>query len=110
MLSKQEGLDQKQLAFITDRDKTSLTRLLATLERKKWIYRKKSLSDRRVKEVYITAEGSAILETALPLLFDFFEEMEAGISAEDILKTISVLERIQSNVTKMEEQTKSNEI
>jgi len=39
ILSMEDGIPQNDLAFITDRDKTSLTRLISTMERKKLLKR-----------------------------------------------------------------------
>ena len=54
ILSMEDGIPQNDLAFITDRDKTSLTRLISTMERKGLLKRKTCETDKRVNNVFIT--------------------------------------------------------
>jgi DNA-binding MarR family transcriptional regulator len=53
-LSFKDGLNQNELAFLTLRNKSSLTRLLSKMERKKYIKREQDVLDKRIKKAYIT--------------------------------------------------------
>ena len=63
-LHDQDGLNQNELAFLTLRNKSSLTRLLSKMEAKKYITRKQSVDDKRINRVYITSFGKEIFEDA----------------------------------------------
>ncbi|WP_109829590.1 MarR family winged helix-turn-helix transcriptional regulator [Reichenbachiella versicolor] len=97
-LAIKDGLAQHNLAFITDRDKASLTRLISTMERKELVHRKPSRSDKRVNHVFITEKGIDILRVGMPVIIEVISQFQQGISPEDIQTTIKVLEQIRNNV------------
>ena len=96
----EDGISQNKLAIFADRDKSSLTRMINTLERKKYVRREASQSDKRVKAVFITDEGRKIMGQAAPLLNRFAMQVEKGLSQEEINYTIELMKRIQENVKK----------
>lgn len=99
-LSEKDGQIQNELAFITNRSKTSLTRLINTMEKKELVYRVISKEDKRINHIYLSDLGKEVFSNSLPVLKDLITELQDGISAEDIERTKRVLNRIQSNITK----------
>ena len=97
-LAVRDGLAQHNLAFITDRDKASLTRLISTMERKALVVRKASRSDKRVNHVFITAKGLETLRLAMPVVLEAIASAQHGICLDDLVTTISVLEKIRQNI------------
>ena len=91
-------LPQNDLAFLTDRNKASLTRLLATMERKNLIARITSSSDRRVNLVHITKKGEQTLRDLAPLFLEIISQMQQGISEEEQKVVIAVMKQIQTNI------------
>jgi DNA-binding MarR family transcriptional regulator len=59
-LSANDGTIQNELAFITDRDKTFLTRLITTMEKKELVRRVSSIIDKRQNIIYITEKGKKL--------------------------------------------------
>lgn len=98
-LHDNDGLNQNELAFLTLRDKSSLTRMLTKMERKKYIRREQSIQDKRINNVYITATGEALFLKARPIIQHIISIMEDGISEEQKQQAISTLQKIQSNLT-----------
>ncbi|XLS28633.1 MarR family winged helix-turn-helix transcriptional regulator [Flavobacteriaceae bacterium M23B6Z8] len=92
---------QQNLAFITDRDKTSLTRLINTVERKNLVQRIPSKQDRRVNNIRITPEGVEVFMKALPIIQQLVKEMEEGIDPVALNKTINTLKRVRYNLEKL---------
>ena len=91
-------LPQNDLAFLTDRDKTSLTRLLSTMEKKNLVARITSLEDKRVNMVHLTKHGEKVLNETEPILLEVIMQMQKGISVGDQKVVISVMNRIQENI------------
>lgn len=91
-------LPQNDLAFLTDRDKTSLTRLLSTMEKKNLLARITSPEDKRVNLVHLTKHGEKILNETTPILLEVIMQMQEGISVEDQKVVIGVMKRIQDNI------------
>lgn len=98
VLSKQNGQPQHSLAFLTNRDKTSLARLLATMERKGLVERKPDTKDLRSKLVFITPAGHHALDTALPVLNRVIKTIQTGITSQEMATTLKVLKQILVNV------------
>jgi len=99
-LHDKDGQIQNDLAFITNRSKTSLTRLIHTMEKKKLVYRVTSKADKRINHVHLSELGKSIFEKSLPTLSKIINELQHGISEEDIKKTIKILNHIQGNICK----------
>ena len=91
-------LAQNDLAYFTDRDKTSLTRLLGTMEKKNLVARITSPEDKRVNLVHLTKHGEKILNEISPILLEVIMQMQEGISEEDQKVVINVMKRIQGNI------------
>ena len=102
-LHQQDGQLQKELAFLTGRDKTSLGRLLGTMERKGFITRISASDDKRAKQVFITKSGREAYLNGFPLVKSTIEEAQHGIPQEKLDMAIEVLQHIQKNINQMDE-------
>ena len=97
-LYKYDGLAQNQLAFFTERDKTSLTRLINTMERKNLVIRKAAEKDKRVKLVYMTEIGKATFKKAFPIMQNIIQNLQKGLKQQEIDNTIYILQKLQNNL------------
>lgn len=88
---------QSELCVITERDKSSLTRLIQSLERKNLVVRTAHEKDKRQQLVSLTEEGHLLLNKAMPIMFSAFEIMEAGINKEELEVTKRVLKQLLAN-------------
>lgn len=100
-LHERNGQIQNDLAFITDRSKTSLTRLIGTMEKKGLVYRVGCETDRRVNRVYYTEKGKAIFAQAEPVFLEVIEQLTENLSKEQVELTIDTLEQIIKNAEKI---------
>ena len=101
-------LPQNNLAFVTDRDKTSLTRLLSTMEKKNLVARITSTEDKRVNVVHLTKNGEKVLNETAPTLLEVIMHMQEGIDEDDQKTVISVMQKIQENINKHIDSCSSN--
>ena len=97
-LIENDGQPQNNLAFITDRDKTSLTRLINTMERKNLVLRIPDISDKRINNVFISDKGKAVLESSIPLMHELVERLQGGLSKGELEQTIKILRRVRYNL------------
>jgi DNA-binding MarR family transcriptional regulator len=105
----QDGpLPQNDLAFLTDRDKTSLTRLLSGMEKKNLVARIPSTEDKRVNLVHLTKNGEKVLNETSPTLLDIIRELEDGISEAEKDCVIKVMKQIRENIGKQIDSCNSN--
>ncbi len=103
-LVEEGGREQKHLALITERDKTSLTRLISTLEKKGLVRREVSVTDKRVNHLFITNPGKETYLSTLPLITQSIQELQSGIDKEDLDRAIATINRVSNNIKKLTSQ------
>ena len=101
-------LPQNDLAFLTDRDKASLTRLLKTMEKKNLVARITSPEDKRVNMVHLTKHGEKTLSDITPLFLEIIMQMQEGISEDEQKVVIGVMKQIQENIENNSDSCSSN--
>lgn len=102
-LKVNDGQPQNDLAFITHRDKTSMTRLVNTMENKDLVVRKTDENDKRVNRIFLTDHGKKVIEKVEPIMFDLIPKVQENLSEKEIETLIMTLKKIK---LKMEEITK----
>lgn len=98
-LYEQDGLNQNELAEQTYRDKSSLTRLLTTMERKGYIRRERGEEDKRVNYVYLTKAGDIMWKKTKPVAQEVVQRMRADLNPEEVQQLIAILKKIQGSLT-----------
>ncbi|WP_111707822.1 MarR family winged helix-turn-helix transcriptional regulator [Lutibacter citreus] len=101
ILSDDDGKAQHDLAFITECDKTSLSRLISNMEKSNFIKRIPAKEDKRIKYVYLTSTGKNVFTTALPIIEEAIHSFQKGISKEELQISIRTIKKIQSNLSKV---------
>lgn len=97
-LSKQNKISQKLLAEISDKDQSTLTRILDIMERKNFIERHSSKEDRRSFVIHITQDGINICKKVTPFLEEIFGDILCDISYEELKIYRKVLLQINKNI------------
>ena len=102
IVNGQDGICQNELAFITERDKTSLARLISTLESKGMVERRVANDDRRKKTLSITSIGVRALDEAWPHIKILEDEISNNITVNEFENLINVLDKVQDNILRLE--------
>lgn len=74
------GIDQATVAEQIAYDRATIGGVIDRLEKKGWITRSVSRTDRRAREVSLSDEGAAMLAAALPIARALQTEILAGLS------------------------------
>ncbi len=98
ILQEKDGCPQNDLALVTERHKASLTRLLATMEKKNLVAKIPDKSDKRVNRVYVTKTGQKYFQSTIPIMLETMNEIQEGLDKEEIRITIGALQKIQNNI------------
>ena len=96
-LQDKDGLSQNTLAFLTLRDKSSLTRLLSKMEKKEYIIRTQNKEDKRINHVYLTELGKQVFNQAKPVIKKMIFTMEQNITIAEKQQIIEILKKLQQN-------------
>lgn len=105
-LAEQESINQKILSIKTEKDPTSLLRILDILERKGFIERRQFQGDRRASSLFITAEGKKLRDEVAPYIEAHFKKITADISKQNIEIYEQVLKKIDHNLDKLMDEQK----
>jgi DNA-binding MarR family transcriptional regulator len=95
---KNEGITQNELAFFANRNKSSLTRMIAILERKGYVIKHHCKNDKRKFKLKISDLGLEVIEEATPYFSEFVNRLENDISKEEKKLIQNILEKIQNNI------------
>lgn len=98
-LTERDGLPVSDLAEFTVTDQTTLSRMIARMERRGLVKRRPRPGDNRYVEVYITAGGRALFAEILPIALDLRDRATAGIKAREMERLLITLNRILDNLT-----------
>ena len=85
------GISQAGLNGLTRKDKTTVARLLAAMEKKDLIQREVNPDDRRARYVSLGKNGLCLVEQLLPLVYQFRKQTTQGISEEDLAVTMRTM-------------------
>lgn len=96
-LHDNNGLSQNELAILTLRNKSSLTRLLTKMEKKNYIFRKQFKEDKRINHVFLTETGREVFKKTKPIIKEMIDTTQQNISKAEKAQFINTLKKIQQN-------------
>ncbi|MBT9384397.1 MarR family transcriptional regulator [Pseudooceanicola sp. CBS1P-1] len=82
-LSRNEGIDQAQLAALIAYDRATIGGVVERLERKALLRREVSPRDRRARVLTLTPEGRALIERFLPVVAGLQDEILSELTPEE---------------------------
>ncbi len=91
-------LTQQAIAFIIQKDKTSVTQFIDNLEKKGLVTRSVSKDDRRVNNIVVTEQGMAMKDSTKKLAIETMEKALEGIPEQDVLTFVDVLKKVCANI------------
>jgi DNA-binding MarR family transcriptional regulator len=97
-LDKHEGLKIGDVAEMTDRDRTTTSRMITGLEKKNLVLRVPDREDNRQKLIYLTRSARDIMDGLEPLRKEFEISVFKGLSPEELKKTGEILNRVADNL------------
>ncbi|MFD1134985.1 MarR family transcriptional regulator [Paenibacillus urinalis] len=92
-----DGITQKELAAISDKDPATLAKILDILEREGLIVRKTNKEDRRSYLIYITDQGVKLRDEVYEHLEQVFSKVLDGIPQDELAVFNKVLGQIEDN-------------
>ena len=93
-----EVLSHKEISEYCLKDKTSVTKIIDTLEKKNLVVRVSDQLDHRVKRVVLSNKGKELFLQAIPIMELTRDQLREGITEQDIESLRSVLTKIYNNL------------
>lgn len=95
-----EGLNQAQLAGLLDMEPITVSRHVDRMEAAGFVERRPDPQDRRVRNLYLTERGRALLPAMRQIALKIFAEAQEGLGEEERTTLLSCLDRIVSNLSR----------
>ena len=96
---KNDGISQKDIAEYCGKDKTSVTKIIDTLEKRNLMVRVPDQLDQRIKRVFLSNKGKEMMKSSLPIMEQTSNEVRKGITDQEINLFKTVLNKIYKNIT-----------
>lgn len=100
-LSRQDGMPQSELASQLDLGKVALGGLVDRLEATGLVERRADATDRRVKRIFLTAEGRKVVNRMRKIATATNAVILAGIPADEVKAAAQTLGTVKANLLKM---------
>jgi len=94
-----DGQSQQVLAEKLFKDKTTLARLVASIESEGLVSRKAGQTDNREKIVFLTERGKKVMNRVTVVVQQLLNEAGRGISEEEMKVCKNVLRRAHKNIS-----------
>jgi DNA-binding MarR family transcriptional regulator len=95
IIKYEKDVNQTKIATILGKDKTTISRTLATLEKKDLISKKQI--DKRTNLIQLTPEGEKILENTSYAVKEFRENLSSKLNSDEVKQLISLLKKIATS-------------
>lgn len=96
-LAARDGQYQSELAQSTLRDRPNVSRIVAGLERRGFVTRRKDRTDGRRQRVYLTPRSRKCASTVAPVAAHVRDAIYEGLSQADVAQLRRSLRRIEKN-------------
>lgn len=93
-----DALSIKQIAEMTDRDRTTTSRMLDGLEKKDLLLRVPNRGDARQKLIYLTRAAREKLKELDQLKQDYYDRVFKNVNPEEIFVAANVLRQVSNNL------------
>lgn len=94
VLWKEQSATQQSIADFVGKDKTSITRLIAGLEKRSLITRKTDKNDKRCNLVTLTNEGKALEKPTMQVLSEANAKIHSEFNSDELATTLRVLKKM----------------
>ncbi|MCK5824547.1 MAG: MarR family transcriptional regulator [Ichthyobacteriaceae bacterium] len=101
-LSFDDGMSQKELSNKIGRDKTTMARVINTLEKKNLVLRVGSREDKRINHIYLTNLGKEKVKELTPIISEVDKELKSVFTDEEYNKFIEFKNRLKDKAIELE--------
>ena len=96
IIKYEKEVNQTKIANILAKDKTTISRTLASLEKKGFILKKQI--NKRTNLIELTPQGEKILEESVLIVKEFRKKVSSNLDENEIKKIVELLEKVAFNM------------
>lgn len=94
-----EGISIKELADRSQRDKTTISRVVSNMIKHDLIRRLDNVDDKRAKRIFLTDKGRNLQDQLVMLFGEIYVQALGNLSDEELDRTLEVLQKIENNLS-----------
>ncbi|MCZ8521867.1 MULTISPECIES: MarR family winged helix-turn-helix transcriptional regulator [Paenibacillus] len=98
-LQEKDGLSQKDLSYMADKDKTTITRIINSLEQHGALRRQVNPNDRRAFQIFLTEHGRELIKRIQPIPDKVNRQASRLLSHEELVALKQMLYALQTQIT-----------
>ncbi len=102
-LNINDGQRMNDMAFITHRDKVSMMRVVNSMVKKNYIFRRTDEVDKRVNRIFLTAYGKETIQKVLPIMYELIPEVQDSLTIEEREVLIHALKKVKARMAEIAE-------
>ena len=96
LIQRHPGITQNEVSRITDIDKATAAKGLAKLEQRGYLRRIPDQDDRRIRRLYLSEAGEAVMPQIEATLRRVTEVCSADLSAEELAELFGLLDKVEA--------------
>lgn len=94
-----EGISIKELADRSQRDKTTISRVVNNMIKRDLIRRLDNMDDKRAKRIFLTDHGRNLQDQLVMLSGEIYVQTLGNLSNEELDQTLAVFQKIEKNLS-----------
>jgi|GEM_PF-2625875 len=100
-LNVNDGQRMNDMAYVTHRDKVSMMRVVNSMVKKNYIFRRTDEVDKRVNRIFLTVYGKEIIQKVLPIMYELIPEVQDSLSIEEREVLINALKKVKARMAEI---------
>lgn len=100
LLSRNDGINQQEIANKVSKDKSSITYLINSLVKRDLVERVAYKNDRRNNQIFLTSKGKKIVEKVYPWALELYTKAVDDLDKEDISQALLLVKKMTANLDK----------
>ena len=98
LLWYKDGLTQKEISEQLNRDKTTVTRVIMNMKKRKMVKQETDMTDSRSRRIYITARGKTLQTQGLKISGELYMRVLKNISTEKLNGGVELVRNLIKNL------------
>lgn len=100
-LNVNDGQCMNDLAYITHRDKVSMMRVVNSMVKKNYIFRRPDELDKRINRIFLTSYGKQTIDKVLPIMYELIPEVQDSLTIEEREVLINALKKVKARMAQI---------
>lgn len=98
LLSRNDGINQQEIANKVSKDKSSITYLINSLVKRDLVERVAYKNDRRNKQIFLTSEGKKLIEKVYPWALELYKKAAGDLGEDEMNRALLLVKKMTANL------------